>query len=125
MFSPFVIHRQGVYSEPTCAGKEVNHAVNIIGWGTDTVTGKDYWIIRNSWNAGWGQEGYAWIERGTNMCGIESYLNYVEIGAPGSSPTTLPPTTTEASTSMSSSTDEALSSTPIPTEEVTYWVTDY
>lgn len=30
---------------------DINHAVNLIGWGPD------YWTIRNSWGSDWGEEG--------------------------------------------------------------------
>lgn len=35
-----------------------NHAVNIVGAGIDTDTGKIYYIVRNSWGTGWGEAGY-------------------------------------------------------------------
>ena len=70
--------RSGVFSDASCSGHKANHAVDLIGWGTDPETAKDYWILRNSWDSWWGQNGYGWIERGTNMCGIEFGVDYVQ-----------------------------------------------
>jgi len=38
----------------------VNHAVLLVGFGTDPAQNKnkDYWLIRNSWGDGWGENGY-------------------------------------------------------------------
>lgn len=45
----FYDYSGGVYSDPACPDDKHNHAVAIVGWGTDEVTKQDYWIIRNSW----------------------------------------------------------------------------
>lgn len=57
----------GVISQ--CADGGVNHAVQLVGWGT-TSAGVDYWNIRNSWSAAWGELGYARLLRGTDCNGI-------------------------------------------------------
>lgn len=35
---------------------QIDHAVNIIGYGTDGS--QQYWLFRNSWGADWGLDGY-------------------------------------------------------------------
>lgn len=64
----FYDYASGVYSDPNCPKHKHNHAVAIVGWGTEPASGKDYWIIRNSWGPSWGQQGYIMMERGNNMC---------------------------------------------------------
>lgn len=58
----------------------VNHAVLVVGYGT-TQTGVDYWLIKNSWGVGWGEDGFMRIKRGARMCGIGRWLAYVECEA--------------------------------------------
>jgi hypothetical protein len=45
------------------------HAVCVVGAGT-TSSGRDYWLIRNSWGTGWGDKGYAKVERGKHALGM-------------------------------------------------------
>ena len=53
-----------------CCNKQPDHAVLIVGYGVDK--GQKYWLIKNSWNANWGENGYIRLERGSDQCGITS-----------------------------------------------------
>ena len=76
-FAEFLLNsRSGIFDDPTCPTNEVNHAVTIVGYGKDSASGKNYWIVRNQWGAGWGAGGYILMRRGVNMCNINSYGAY-------------------------------------------------
>ena len=36
----------------------INHGVLLVGYGHDEVTGFDYFLVKNSWNTTWGDQGY-------------------------------------------------------------------
>ncbi len=42
----------------------------MLGWGVWQGS-TPYWIIANSWNGDWGNQGYFLILRGQDECGIE------------------------------------------------------
>ena len=68
---PLHEYQGGIFSDDE-ASKETTHIVSIVGWGTDDESNKKYWIIRNSWGVYWGLGGFAFIEMGKNILGIES-----------------------------------------------------
>jgi len=46
--------------------------VLLVGYGTDDATDLEYWLVRNSWGAEWGDHGYIKIAivDGDGICGI-------------------------------------------------------
>jgi len=54
----------------TCSKKSLDHAINIVGYGTEN--NEDFWIVRNSWGADWGESGYFRIIRGEGACGLNA-----------------------------------------------------
>jgi hypothetical protein len=52
-----------------CTSRNVDHAVAIVGADT-SPEGIDYWIVRNSWNTTFGEDGYFRVQRDTNQMGI-------------------------------------------------------
>jgi cathepsin B len=67
VYQDFLTYKSGVYKH-TSGSQLGGHAVKILGWGTDS--GKDYWLVANSWNEDWGDKGYFKIEKGMIECGI-------------------------------------------------------
>ncbi|KAJ1628915.1 hypothetical protein T492DRAFT_134994 [Pavlovales sp. CCMP2436] len=68
------LYRSGVFDSPSC-GKEPDHAVLIVGYGT-TSTNVPYWKVKNSWGDTWGDNGYFYMKRGVNQCGITTMPTY-------------------------------------------------
>ena len=63
----------GVYSGK--CGTTIDHAVQLVGYGTDSQTNEDYWLVRNSWGTSWGEDGYMRIKRygaGDEPCGTDT-----------------------------------------------------
>ncbi len=54
-----------------------NHIVLIVGWDD----AKDAWIIKNSWGARWGIDGFAFVKRNANRIG--QFATFVEIEPEG------------------------------------------
>ncbi|KAL7732354.1 hypothetical protein ACLKA6_004338 [Drosophila palustris] len=76
--SLFQSYRGGVFNQPSCKGR-VNHAVLVVGYGTDKKGG-DYWIVKNSWGSNWGENGYIRMARNrNNQCQIASYGVYTTV----------------------------------------------
>ena len=49
-----------------------------------------YWIVRNSWDTDWGNDGYIWVEAGRNVCGIALEATIVTGAMPPSEDDTRP-----------------------------------
>jgi len=60
-----------------CPGDQSDHAVLLVGFGTDTQSKVHYWIVKNSWGLGWGEQGYFRIEADNGLCGITACVTSV------------------------------------------------
>jgi len=73
----FQFYAGGVFAG--ACGVQLDHGVLAVGFGTDATQPKgaqDYYIVKNSWGATWGEEGYIRMVRGQNQCGIANSASY-------------------------------------------------
>jgi C1A family cysteine protease len=62
-------YTDGVIIGDAC-GTDLDHAVLAVGYGEEN--GVEYFLVKNSWGAAWGDKGYfkVGIESGKGVCGI-------------------------------------------------------
>jgi len=73
-------YTSGILTESDCksGAYTLDHAIQAVGY--ESITGSDgYWIIRNSWGADWGVDGYIYLAYGTNTCGVADDATIVTI----------------------------------------------
>jgi len=83
--SAFSAYSGGIYqdSKTSCSSNpcyytETNHIIALVGW--DDNGGDGYWILRNSWGTGWGENGYMRIKYTSARVACEAaYLVYQSV----------------------------------------------
>lgn len=77
----FQSYSGGILDSSAC-GTSLDHAVEIIGYGSEN--GVDYWTVRNSWSSSWGEQGYVRIKKtsSTNdigICGVAAEPSFLVV----------------------------------------------
>jgi len=70
--SGFQFYSSGVFSG--ACGNQLDHGVLLVGYGTEG--GDDYWLVKNSWGASWGENGYIKLVQGQDQCGLADAASY-------------------------------------------------
>jgi len=65
---PWQYYTGGILTAAQC-GLSIDHAIQLVGFSPNSG---GYWIVRNSWGADWGENGYIYLQYGHNTCGITS-----------------------------------------------------
>ena len=69
--SYFQSYSRGIMTNAAACGTNLDHAVVIVGYGTDSA-GTAYYNVRNSWGTSWGEKGYMRLgiqNKGVGYCG--------------------------------------------------------
>lgn len=74
------VGRSGLISCTNNVGP-IDHAITLVGYNSS------HWFIKNSWGTGWGNNGYAYINKSAN-CGIYTYISVAMADLGNSSNTT-------------------------------------
>ena len=61
-------YKGGVIKREDCKD-DPHHAVLVVGYTPE------YWILKNSMGTKWGDNGYAYVERGAQACGLNTYAS--------------------------------------------------
>ncbi|VEN36267.1 unnamed protein product, partial [Callosobruchus maculatus] len=78
--SSFALYGGGVFNPKFCSAIHLNHAVLAVGYGSEDGRGRDFWIVKNSWGTGWGEDGYIrMIRNHLNRCGIASMAYFATV----------------------------------------------
>ena len=71
-------YQSGVMTD--CSSSEIDHGTTIVGY--NDKANPPYWMLKNQWGTDWGMEGYIYISKGNNTCGISEYATTAFVKKP-------------------------------------------
>ena len=77
------LYAGGVYRDASCSRRNLNHAMLAVGYGAAAAAAAENgttvptWLLRNSWGAGWGDDGFFQLPRDAgNACGVATMATF-------------------------------------------------
>ena len=89
--SAFMAYDSGIYEDSNtscdydpCYLTRTNHIISLVGWNDNgDADNEGYWILRNSWGTGWGEDGYMRIKYTSAVVACEAlYIELQDVTAP-------------------------------------------
>ena len=71
--STWHLYEDGIFDGCAQDNVDINHVVQLVGYGTCPNSGNDYWLVRNSWTPEFGIGGYIKVARQAGYCGADSH----------------------------------------------------
>jgi len=74
--NPIQLYFDGIFDDWSC-GDQIDHGVLAVGYGSEA--GQDFFKVKNSWGADWGESGYFRLARrsyGEGICGCTTNASY-------------------------------------------------
>jgi len=78
--STWQFYSSGIMTPSSGCGSSYNsldHCVQLVGYGS--VSGQDFWSVRNSWASSWGEQGYIRLSYVQNTCGVADEATIVTV----------------------------------------------
>jgi len=72
---PWQNYNGGILTADQC-GDSVDHAIQLTGYSPNQG---GYWIVRNSWGASWGENGFIYLQYGQDTCAITSEVTAASV----------------------------------------------
>jgi len=73
---PWQDYTSGILMASDCS-TSLDHCVQLVGY--DMTVSTPYWLVRNSWGADWGENGYIRLQYGQDTCGCADEATYAII----------------------------------------------
>jgi len=83
VFDDFNSYSDGCYEHDFNYGDPLNHAVLIVGWDDNMCDGEGAWIVKNSWNTNWGDDGFFYMKYGSSGIGNGVLMPIYQYGGMG------------------------------------------